>query len=141
VIPRSEALPCNPVREYDVSNLSKKLEDLEHGVSDDELDIVWHEAVDKHFEDLDMRRFVLMARVFPNRRISVTMRSYDRMRMHVVCSMLASYAYECTYVVWMHRMSYICTVCSVKFATSAVNSAVCCNVSRCLVHDGRFTLY
>jgi hypothetical protein len=56
--PRSETLPCNSVRDYemleDSSALRNRIETLEDGVSDDELDIVWHEAVEKHFGDLGL---------------------------------------------------------------------------------------
>jgi transposase InsO family protein len=43
--PRSEALPCNPVRDYGAA----KINNWEDGVSDDELDLVAHQAVDEHF--------------------------------------------------------------------------------------------
>jgi hypothetical protein len=43
--PRTEALPCNPVRDYD----PQKLANLEEGLSDDELDLTAHLAVDEHF--------------------------------------------------------------------------------------------
>jgi hypothetical protein len=51
--PRSEKLPCNSVAEYqavmDSDQLARKRANLEEGVSDDELDIVWHESVDQHY--------------------------------------------------------------------------------------------
>jgi RNase H-like domain found in reverse transcriptase/Integrase zinc binding domain/Reverse transcriptase (RNA-dependent DNA polymerase)/Integrase core domain len=51
--PRSEELPCNPVRDYeavlDVHELNKRIANLEAGVSDDELDIAAHVAVDEYY--------------------------------------------------------------------------------------------
>jgi hypothetical protein len=50
---RTEALPCNPVRDYhqvmDKQMLDSKMQNLEDGVSDDELDLCAAVAVDEHF--------------------------------------------------------------------------------------------
>jgi hypothetical protein len=43
--PRTQDLPCNPVRDYGLDKMAK----LEEGVSDDELDIAAHVAVDEYF--------------------------------------------------------------------------------------------
>jgi hypothetical protein len=51
--PRSEILPCNPVRDYQATlgeeELNRRVANLEEGVSDDEVDIPWHVAVEEHF--------------------------------------------------------------------------------------------
>jgi transposase InsO family protein len=51
--PRSERLPCNPVEDYQAvqeqSALTRKIRNLEENMSDDELDIVTHEEVEKHY--------------------------------------------------------------------------------------------
>jgi hypothetical protein len=46
---RSEDLPCNSVKDYDVA----LLHNMEQGVSEDELDIPWHAAVDEYFEETE----------------------------------------------------------------------------------------
>jgi hypothetical protein len=46
--PRSEELPCEPLKAYSASTSS----DAQDDVSDDELDIVWHAALDQHYADL-----------------------------------------------------------------------------------------
>jgi hypothetical protein len=51
--PRSETLPCNPVRDYEAvlgaRALDQKIANLEDDVSDDELDIAAHAAVDEYY--------------------------------------------------------------------------------------------
>jgi hypothetical protein len=46
--PRSEELPCEPVKAYNSSKAQGRPDDA----SDDELDIAWHDAVDQHYADL-----------------------------------------------------------------------------------------
>jgi hypothetical protein len=52
-IPRSETLPCNPVRDYEAvlgaRALDQKIASLEDDVSDDELDIAAHAALDEFY--------------------------------------------------------------------------------------------
>jgi hypothetical protein len=43
--PRSEASPCNPVRDYGLQTIAHG----EDGISDDELDLAAAEAVDAHY--------------------------------------------------------------------------------------------
>ena len=51
--PRSDRLPCNSVRDYeavmDKEQLDQKIANLEQGVSDDELDLVAPEEVERHY--------------------------------------------------------------------------------------------
>lgn len=44
---RTDELPCNPVKDYSVSRAVPE----EEYVSDDELDIVWHQEVSDHFRE------------------------------------------------------------------------------------------
>jgi hypothetical protein len=53
---RSEDLPCNSVKDYDVA----MLHNLEQGVSEDKLDIPWHAAVDECFEEAEDRSLCLI---------------------------------------------------------------------------------
>jgi hypothetical protein len=46
---RSKDLPCNSLKDYNVALLYN----LEQGVSEDELDIPWHAAVDECFEEAE----------------------------------------------------------------------------------------
>jgi hypothetical protein len=43
--PRSAGLPCASFKDYGVERLAQ----VEDGISDDELDIEWHAAVDQHY--------------------------------------------------------------------------------------------
>jgi hypothetical protein len=42
---RTDKMPCNPVKDY---NISKAVPEQDY-VSDDELDIVWHDKVNEYF--------------------------------------------------------------------------------------------
>jgi hypothetical protein len=46
--PRSDSLPCAPVKAYGPQKLARVGEDI----SDDGLDIAWHDEVDQHYKEL-----------------------------------------------------------------------------------------